>query len=207
MSSSNRFSRNVGTRNCKPVFVIATEGSVTEPSYFEKFKGRDVAIKTVDSGQDSSPAGVLKSLRKYLKANPLDKGEEAWVVIDRDIWPSEQIEKVYKTLLGMRPKGQLYLALSNPKFEFWILLHFEDGYGVSSGTACDQRLKKYLPRYDKDLSCWNPKIGEIMQAIERAKRMDKERCDWPRDRGTTVYRLVEKLIPKDHAQPDRSLEA
>lgn len=197
MSCSNRFSRCVGNRSYRPVFVIATEGSVTEPSYFEKFKGREVVIDIVDSGQDSSPAGVLKSLKKHLKIKPLDKDEEAWIVIDRDIWPSEQIEDVCRTLTQMRPKGLYHLALSNPKFEYWILLHFEDGNGVITDTDCDQRLKKYLPGYKKDLTCWNPSINDFRQAIERAKRMDKEECDWPRKRGTTVYRLVEKLMPKD----------
>lgn len=63
MSCSNRFSRCVGNRNYRPVFIIATEGSVTEPSYFEKFKRHEVVIDIVDSGQDSSPSGVLKSLK------------------------------------------------------------------------------------------------------------------------------------------------
>ena len=197
MSCSNRFSRCVGNRNYRPVFIIATEGSVTEPSYFEKFKRHEVVIDIVDSGQDSSPSGVLKSLKKHLKNRPLDKGEEAWIVIDRDFWPSEQIEEVYKALSRMSPRGLYHLALSNPKFEFWILLHFEDGNGVSADTNCDQKLKKYLPGYKKDLSCWNPTLNDLRLAIERAKRMDKEECDWPKKRGTTVYRLVEKLIPND----------
>ena len=197
MSCSNRFSRCVGNRNYRPVFIIATEGSVTEPSYFEKFKGHEVVIDSVDSGQESSPSGVLKSLKKHLKNRSLDKGEEAWLVIDRDIWPIEHIENVFRDLSRMSPKGQYHLALSNPKFEFWILLHFENGNGVSTGTDCDQRLKTYLSGYKKDLSCWNPSLSDVRLAIERAKRMDKEGCDWPKTRGTKVYRLVEKLIPKD----------
>lgn len=198
MSCANRCSRCVGNRSYKPVFVIATEGCLTEPSYFNKFKkGSDVVIEIVKSGHDSSPERVLKSLKKYLKNRPLDKGEEAWLIIDRDTWPSEQIEDVYRALSQMRPKGQYHLALSNPKFEFWILLHFEDGNGVRTNTDCDQRLKKHLHDYKKDLSCWHPSISDVRHAIERAKRMDEKECDWPRNRGTTVYRLVEKLIPQN----------
>jgi hypothetical protein len=87
------------------------------------------------------------------------------------------------------------LALTNPKFEFWLLLHFEDGSGVSGSRSCSDRLKRYLPDYDKGIDSRLFTSGMIAGAIQRAKLRDNPPCiDWPRGVGSTVYRLVEKIL-------------
>jgi len=42
-------------------------------------------------------------------------------------------------------------ALSNPKFEYWLLLHFEDGIGVTSSRECSERIRRWIAGYDKAL--------------------------------------------------------
>ena len=84
--------------------------------------------------------------------------------------------------------------MSNPKFEYRLLLHFEDGNDINGSRDCTQRLQKYLPNYDKtgfDTKKIEPGIPD---AVKRASAKDNPRCKtWPKTNGSTVYRLVEKL--------------
>ena len=110
--------------------------------------------------------------------------------MDRDQWTDEQLEGV---LLGCRA-STFNLAVSNPQFEYWLLLHFEDGSGVSSSRDCTQRLMRYLPNFDKghlEIQKLEPGIPD---AIHRAEAKDTPPCeDWPKTNGSTVYRLVKSL--------------
>jgi len=54
---------------------------------------------------------------------------EAWLVIDKDDNNDEKLRKVYE---WSQSKDNYGLALSNPKFEYWLLLHFEEGKGVQN---------------------------------------------------------------------------
>jgi hypothetical protein len=87
-------------------------------------------------------------------------------------------------------------TLTNPKFEFWLLLHFEDGHGVGSPKECDERLRKNLPTYDKTIDSRKFPEESVREAIARAERRDSPPVeDWHKGvSGTTVYKLVKKLI-------------
>jgi len=92
-------------------------------------------------------------------------------------------------------------ALSNPKFEYWLLLHFEDGGGVSSSQICSQRLERHLPGYDKGIGVRKISDTMIADAIRRARQRDNPPCgDWPRTTGTTVYKLVENILESHRNQ-------
>lgn len=95
-----------------------------------------------------------------------------------------------------RPLGEL--ALSNPKFEYWLLLHFEDGDGIASPRDCSERLKRRLPGYEKGIDARKITRDRIDVAIRRARQRDNPPCaDWPHVLGgTTVYRLVENILQR-----------
>lgn len=147
-------------------------------------------VKVVHNGA-SDPGNVLKEMKKLLKKYDLGKYDQAWLVIDKDQWQETQISP----LLTWSTTDEKYgFALSNPKFEYWLLLHFEEPSGISSSRNCSDRLNRHLPGYDKNIDVRKLRPS-ILTAIERAKRQDSPACrDWPRRTGTTVYRLVEKRI-------------
>jgi hypothetical protein len=187
------FKRRVGKYNYRKVFVISTEGSKTEPQYFGMFNNQDtvIQIKCLYRDTDSSPQEILKRINHYLKREDLRRNYEAWLVVDKDNWSESQLTQLSDWAKSNESYG---FALSNPRFEYWLLLHFEDGHTISSATL-NRRLKKYLPDFDKG----NVEIKKlepgIQAAILRAKQKDFPPCqDWPRKTGTTVYRLVEKLV-------------
>jgi len=177
----------------RKLFLIATEGAKTEPIYFGIFNSPQATIhvKLLPARKhDSSPPQVLKRAQVFVKEKGFGKKDEVWLVMDRDQWTDEQLEGVF---LGCRAPA-FNLAVSNPQFEYWLLLHFEDGTGVSGSRDCSQRLMRHLPNFKKDnLETQKVEPG-IPDAIQRAEAKDTPPCeDWPRANGSTVYRLVKRL--------------
>ncbi len=195
MASRRRnISRPLGERRYKKMFILAVEGKKTEPQYFDIFNKKNSVIhvfclKTKDK---SSSLHVLKKMKQHLKEKGLKKSDEAWLVVDKDQWTDKQLRQLHQWSQQDEHYG---FALSNPKFEFWLLLHFEDGDGVSSSRRCSEKLARHLPDYNKVVH--DSKISETMidDAIRRARKWDNPPCsDWPHKKGTTVYKLVESIL-------------
>jgi RloB-like protein len=179
-----RFRRKLGQRRYRRMFVIVAEGTVTEQEYFPLLSDESIVhIKCLKNRRGLTPREALK------RVHALD---EAWVVVDKDQWPEEHLSELHA---WSQTKGNYGFALSNPKFEIWLLLHFEDAVGAATGHECDRRLANYLPAYDKHVSLNRFSNERIAAAVARAKTRDTPPCaDWPRNPGTTVYRLVEKIL-------------
>lgn len=193
-SRRRRLRRPPGKRRYRKLFVIATEGVKTEPQYFAIFNDHDsvVHVKFLRS-KHHSPTEVLKRMEDHLKLESLKKSDEAWLVVDKDQWKDEQLVHLHTWSQGANNYG---FALSNPRFEYWLLLHFEDGTQIGSSHECSTRLKRHLPNYDKNIDIRKIKPDMIEDAIRRARVRDNPPCtDWPRNFGsTTVYKLVENIL-------------
>jgi hypothetical protein len=190
-----KFSRPTGERRYKKLFLISTEGQLTEPDYFSFFNHTNSVVKVncLKNGSKSSPQKVLQRLTENIQKEGLLASDEAWVVIDKDMWTEEQINKIVE---WTKESGNFNLALSNPNFEYWLLLHFEDGNGINSSRVCVDRLKQYLPKYAKGVEVRKLSYEMIQIAVKRAKAKNNPvTLDWPRSFGqTTVYRLVENIL-------------
>lgn len=190
-----KLQRPLGKRRYRKLFVIATEGTKTEPGYFALFDDREsvIQVNCLKAGHNSSPPQVLKRMEKHLRQEQLRPSDEAWLVVDKDQWTEEQLTELHAWASGDKNRG---FALSNPKFEYWLLLHFEDGDRIASSHDCSVRLRKHLPDYDKGIDARRITRKQIEDAIERAKHRDSPPCtDWPRALGgTTVYRLVQSIL-------------
>ncbi|WP_246186578.1 RloB family protein [Methylacidimicrobium tartarophylax] len=131
-------------------------------------------------------------MRCYLQKERLKSTDEAWLVVDKDQWTDPQLAELH----AWAGQSQNYgFAVSNPKFEYWLLLHFEKGNGVTRSSDCNHRLRTHLPNYDKRIDPRRFTRERILDAIKRAKERDVPPCeDWPRSFGTTVYKLVESIL-------------
>lgn len=195
-----KFKRPPGKRRYRKMFVLATEGSKTESQYFEIFEDRNlvVHIEFLKKKGDSAPTQVLDRMRNYLKRKGLKDSDEAWLVVDKDQWTHDQLLQLHEWAQEADNHG---LALSNPKFEFWLLLHFENGDGVSNSKICSRKLERHMPGCEKGIDVRKISDHMIEKAVERAKNRDKPACrDWPRTTGTTVYRLVENILKSRSSQ-------
>lgn len=187
--------RQTGFREQIPLILIATEGEKTEPQYFEIFKStkNNLHIEIIGSKGKSSPDRVLKKLKTEIKKHEIGKRDKAWLVIDVDEWPKQKLDAVHEWSLS---KSNYGLAVSNPKFEFWLLLHFDECNDIKHKDECIRRLLHHLPSFEKgDIDRDKFTSERIEDAIHRAKKKDTPACKkWPEDFGTTVYRLVEILV-------------
>jgi hypothetical protein len=87
------------------------------------------------------------------------------------------------------------LAISNPCFELWALLHFQDQSADLSRQAARRQLKHHIPEYEKVLPFHRLASG-YEQAVERAKDLD-HRCETAGCPGgnpsTGVHALTERI--------------
>jgi len=201
------FVRRSGLRDAT-LFVIASEGAVTEPRYFNGLKERwhsprvhVEVLRRVDPTQ-SSPEKVLSDLDEFARRFSLREGDQLWLVIDRDpqSWKQRTVAKVARECV----KKKYFLALSDPCFELWLLLHFEDVPNQSPlrkdqlrANAADL-LKSEVSRYCSGQREYIDNFIESTEiAIERAKTLDIKPGDrWPSQLGTRVYRLVGQILPR-----------
>jgi hypothetical protein len=187
------FRRPAGQRRYKRMFVIVAEGTVTEQEYFRLLSEESIIhIQCLRNRGKLTPKDALLRVREYISKEGLKKTDEAWVVVDKDSWAEEHLASLHSWAQSRPNYG---FALSNPKFEFWLLLHFEDAKGAGTSEQCSRKLAKHLPDYDKHLDARKFTRERIKAATDRAKKRDVPPCaDWPRKTGTTVYKLVEKIL-------------
>ncbi len=192
-----RTTRNVDAR----IFLIATEGAKTEPSYFEWLRGvwitnpSRVHIEVVDPGSDNLSAA--QHIIERLSARAAELGvqdiDSCWLVFDVDRQPQKSLKQV---LQRARQKGY-ELAVSNPCFELWLLLHVDDpGDAADECKVYEQRLRVTLGGYNKArLPTERFDATSIEAAIQRAKALDVAPAEaWPsKPPATHVYRLIEEL--------------
>ena len=83
-----------------------------------------IEVITRDDASASSPMSVLGTLDRFAVEFMLRDGDQLWLVVDRDSqsWKPREMADV------ARSSGQkhYFLAVSNPCFEVWLLVHFED---------------------------------------------------------------------------------
>lgn len=195
MASRKRrqFNRPLGERRYRKLFLVAVEGSKTEPQYFALLNigNAVVRVECIPGDEATSPPQVLARLKDRIKKSGLSKTDEAWLVVDKDDWTDDQLIPLFEWSQERERNG---FALSNPKFEYWLLLHFEDA-NIAGSRQCSEKLERHVSDYDKGLDARKFTDARITNAIERARQRDSPPCaDWRRTFGTTVYRLVERIL-------------
>lgn len=187
---------------------MVCEGKVTEPSYIEGFvrktRNATVAVKIHDEhGDPRKLVEMAKSERDQARARATQQGDdflaydEVWCAFDRD-----QHER-FEGACQMARDNQLELAVSNPCFELWLLLHFRDSPGAQHRDHVQRMLRKVLPDYDKHFD-FERVVDGVDQATRRARRLDREaeRMGEPFLNPTTgFYGLTESIARVEPPAP------
>ncbi len=120
------FRRMQGRASGKVIYVVP-EGELTERSYIDHIVDLladellDVNIKYQNPKNTTIPA-LLKAAQNIQK----QPGDEIWIVLDRDEGNRKE-EKQWKDLAGWeKESSNHHVAISNPRFEYWLLFHFEE---------------------------------------------------------------------------------
>jgi len=170
--STHQLHRRKPYREPRKRFLVVCGGSVTEPSYFEgvKQKVRDRLIKLdVVAGTRAPGDIVTKAIRLNNEANAradddFDRFDAVWCVFDKDQFD------IRPAMQAARANG-VSTAISNPCFELWLLLHFQEQEANISATQARRLCQRYLRDYDKRVDIDH--IWELLRfAMERAEALD-----------------------------------
>lgn len=183
--------RRVHVRDAS-IFVIAVEGEKTEKQYFEGlFHSRKLRVEVLAATEGrSSPPHIKERLATYVREHRLAPQDERWLVLDTDRWGPKHL----KALGEDAAQGAYHLAISNPCFEAWLLLHHTgDIEGLRPCDRVTARLRELLGGYSKKTLCLEDFRGRVAQAIERAEARSCASDRWPQAEGSDVFKLVKRL--------------
>lgn len=220
------------------ILFLAMEGRVTEEEYFyritelfDEIKNHIQIITIMENAvytaprcrtqeqhlelSKSHPKQLLAKMDQF-KRNEDQKfqfakhpDDEFWLIMDvDDHFSPEKIQDWCETLQDCDKKGYRY-TISNPFFELWLLLHFDNPidedfkYAVTEQHPYEKtshfrkRLRKLgAPLKDKKhIREMDYTIDGVKVAIERAKKLHKpEEKILPRFLTTTVHLLMQEIL-------------
>jgi len=181
--------------------LICCEGEVTEPSYLNGLKGelriRLVHIEVVPGGANPKTL-VDYAVEKKREAERQARREkddnlkydELWCVFDVDA--HEYVPEAKQKAEA----NKIELAISNPCFELWLLLHFQDQRAHIERHHVQSACRNHMPGYDKEVP-FDLVFPLYREAVERAETLNH----WQETRGcagenpsTGVHRLTERIV-------------
>ncbi len=194
----SRFTRKIESKKLRKVIKIFTEGTKTEPNYFNAIKDElrlnEILVKVVGTGDHTMPL-VERVIHDKNNQKDVYLDTEYWVVFDKDDHGQfkESIEKA-------SAEG-IHVAYSNTSFELWFVLHFEYLSTALHRSDFYPKLSKMLGvKYDKSNSdIYNLLKDKESVAIRNAKKLEEMHKNQrvtsldKKDPSTTVYLLVESL--------------
>ena len=186
-------------------FLIVTEGKKTEPNYLYAIRQRlhltALEVEIVHpEGTDpitlTTEAIKLKDERKKLaKKGAVIEYDEIWVVFDLEK-ASDQRRDLARQAQDIASKNHIKFAISDPCFEYWLLLHVE--YTTSPFSCCDNvvsKLRKHVDVYVKSEPLGPHFIDNIPFAVANAERcrLHHDTCEGNRNPCTNVDELIRSL--------------
>ena len=173
-------SRTSQNRKTNPIYYVFCEGK-SEEEYIKTLKQffrKPIKIKIEQKNV------INKSkIDSYLQQEKFDKSKDRiFLMYDLDIKNTlenlQEVEKKYKT--------HVILLVSNPCFELWYLLHFQNYVENDSSKDVENALRRYVSNYQKGEVPEN--LDKQSDAIRRATKLNLYN-----NPSTSVYKLIEIL--------------
>lgn len=194
---------------CPEYHLIVTEGTETEPQYFEAIRDiinkqyRDKIHLDVYGGGENTLSLLDKAVNRA-KRN-LNGYKHVWIVYDTDDFPADHINKTSELCTNLSTEETRYHAVwSNQCIELWFLLHFgffqSDIHRSEYWPKLSEWLKNIgLGEYSKGRSDMFQILWSYMDfAIANAERLDEvNEGKSPANSapGTKVHKLIKHLRP------------
>lgn len=184
--------RRPAVRDPRRTILIVVGADKTEVAYL---KGLRNALKaaTVALTITAKP-GAPDQLVAYARDNcARDDFDEVWCVTDVDHYEREGGKVT--AAVAMAATAGINLAVSNPCFELWLLLHHDgcSGYCANCEVVA-KKLKATLATYDKTNLRYQDFADQRDVAMKRARRLDPTGKDHGRNPSTNVWSLVEAIL-------------
>ena len=200
------YKRSQGFKEPRKSILIVSEGSKTEPIYFNSLRSslRLAMVEVEVVGEGAAPITVvdraieLKAERKRVAKKSLTKAayDVVYCVIDVEAPKAESLSRAVNKAEGNR----LEVILSNPCFEYWYILHFRK---TSAPFGTSQEAKSALRREhcaycDSDTTIFEVVYPKTADAIKHSKEVLREQHNDAEDLSdcnpsTHVHKIVEYL--------------
>lgn len=181
--------RRAGVRQAKHTVLVYCGGVRTEPEYLDalrlEHRNNAVSVRIVAEGAD--PERLVRRAAGHRNRQP-GGFDEVWCVTDVD-------EFDLTRAVALARKERVSLAVSNPCFELWLLLHHADCTSHCTGyDDVANRLRKHVPGYDKCRLDFAATYREkVPAAVERARKLDPTGKEFTANPSTNVWQLVERI--------------
>lgn len=192
-------------RQPKPRFLIVCEGTVTEPCYFRAVRHVERCLIELQIEPRATPKTIVERAVKLKKQADHDakrradenlKYDEVWCVFDVD-----------DHLLIAEAKDQakansIELAISNPCFELWALLHFRDQRAHIERGKVQNLCRSHMRNYEKELDyeALRPRYSDALKRAEDLEKWHDSRGTVGANPSTMVHRLVERIMAQTSSQ-------
>lgn len=179
------------------LFLVACDDTYAPVQYFESFRLERVKVHVVPTEDGTSTAPRV--LDRVLDIEIAKEWDERWILLDTDHYINGTHLASYTDALQRARQANVSVALSNPCFELWLLLHhvgIEQAEALRNAKEVAEALRNVLGSYDKTaLSQQNFPLDAVAMACQRARALDEKvrGGDIPQAATTRVYKLVEAI--------------
>jgi hypothetical protein len=178
--NSDSLKRREASVELRAKVLIVCEGAKTEPNYFKGLR-RDLALSAVEvdvCGEDCGSAAksvVEHAVDKIAGQKISDPYDEVWCVFDVEV---PKPDPTLAQALTLAATNGINVALSNPCFEYWYVLHFDKRAPLFQKNAdVVKMLEGDLPDYAKgNKNVYDQLKDRTDRAIKQAKQVIVEKC-------------------------------
>ncbi|MDP8256109.1 MAG: RloB family protein [Candidatus Alcyoniella australis] len=181
--------------------MIACEGTKTEPNYLRGFQQQQKRRRpsplfeiVPGKGRRTDPCNLVRFALDKKKESERERlpYDATWCVFDYDNRPKIDIA------IQLAESNGIKIAFSNPCFELWYLLHFDEQHAEIEGKQLVRKLKTYIPGYKKSMNgLYERLLPQMSDADGRARNLQVLHISAKRPEvsnpSTTVYSLMEDL--------------
>lgn len=193
---SKPLKRSVERRAELRTIVIFCEGKNSEPDYIRGIKripeiAQSSAVNLEIDPEQGVPLTLVRRAGQRLEDPEVD---ECWCLFDVE-WPKNHPN--LRQAIELAKSSGVELAISNPCFELWLLLHFKDSTAFLSTADAERASKKCDGRPGKSINS-EDYVNFRRDACRRAIVLDKRHAEngtlFPKDNPSSgVYRLIQSL--------------
>ena len=200
--------RRVATRHVRKTLLVFCEGERTEPEYLNALKlepfVREVAAVEIRVAQASSGAVPLTLVGRAMEARSRaltenDEIDEFWCIFDVE-WPVNH--PGLAAAIALAEANEISLAISNPCFEVWLILHLKDHSAWLDNDPAEKLRHRLDKSTDKgiDPAKYMPYIGKASaRAVRLEERHQRDGTPFPHDNPSSgMHRLIASVqIPAE----------
>ena len=179
--------RKTSKRRERRTIYVFCEGEKSEPNYLRGIKGLgtvrgQVSLSIVVDSRSGAPKRIVNRAIKKIVDEEID---ECWCIFDVE---APQAHPNIENIIELAAKNGVKIAVSNPCFELWLVLHHQDCFAYVTTSDIVKASEDLEKRPSKGI---NPSfyMDHIAKAVERADKLrarhKKNNTTFPNDNPST----------------------